>query len=47
VLRPEELLEAIDGQLLDLVDDLTAAVVPPAGIALGRGSASLRLALWS
>ena len=35
VLRAEELLRAVDGQLLDLVDHLAAAVVAPAGIPLG------------
>ena len=35
VIGAEELLEAIDGELLDLVDDLAPAVVPPAGVPLG------------
>ena len=35
VLGAEELLRAVDRDLLDLVDDLAAAVVAPAGIALG------------
>ena len=35
VLGAEELLGAVDRQLLDLVDDLAAAVVAAAGIALG------------
>ena len=35
VLGAEQLLGAIDRQLLDLVDDLAAAVVAAAGIALG------------
>ena len=35
VLGAEELLGPVDGQLLDLVDDLAAAVVALAGIALG------------
>ena len=35
VLGAEELLRPIDGQLLDDVDVLAAAVVAPAGIALG------------
>ncbi len=35
VLGAEELLRAVDGELLDLVHDLAAAVVPPARIALG------------
>ena len=34
VLGAEELLRAVDRELLDLVDDLAAAVVPLAGIAL-------------
>jgi hypothetical protein len=46
VLGAEELLGAVDRRLLDLVHDLTAAVVAPAGIALGvlvRGDAADRL----
>ena len=35
VLRPEELLGPIDGQLLHLVDHRTALVVAPARVALG------------
>ena len=35
VLGAEELLRAVDRQLLDLVDDLAAAVVALAGVALG------------
>ena len=35
VLGAEQLLRAVDRGLLDLVDDLAAAVVAPAGIALG------------
>ena len=35
VLRAEELLQAVDGELLDLVDDLAAAVVAAARVALG------------
>ena len=35
VLGAEELLEPVDGQLLDLVHDLAAAVVPPARVPLG------------
>jgi hypothetical protein len=35
VLGSEQLLRAIDRELLDLVDDLAAAVVAPAGISLG------------
>ena len=35
VLGPEELLRAVDGELLDHVDVLAAAVVAPAGVALG------------
>src|SRR4029077_12062704 len=35
VLRAEERLRAVDRELLDLVDDLAAAVVAPAGVALG------------
>jgi hypothetical protein len=35
VLGAEELLRAVDRELLDLVDDLAAAVVALAGIALG------------
>ena len=34
VLRPEQLLEPVDGQLLDLVDHLTPAVVPLPGVSL-------------
>ena len=34
VLRAEQLLRAVDRRLLDLVDDLAAAVVPLAGVAL-------------
>src|SRR5687768_3787614 len=34
VIGSEERLCAVDGDLLDLVDDLTAPVVPPAGIPL-------------
>ena len=35
VLGAEELLRAVAGQVLDDVDELAAAVVAPAGIALG------------
>ena len=35
VLGAEQLLQPVDGQLLHLVDDLAAAVVPPARISLG------------
>src|SRR4029077_3294289 len=35
VLRREELLEPVDGQLLDLINHLAPAVVPLPGIALG------------
>ena len=34
VLRAEQILRAVDGELLDLVDDLAAAVVPLARISL-------------
>jgi hypothetical protein len=35
VLGGEQLERPVNSQLLDLIDDLTAAVVPPAGISLG------------
>ena len=35
ILSAEQLADAVDGQLLDLVDDLTAAIVAMARIALG------------
>ena len=46
VLRAEELLRPVDRELLDLVDDLAAAVVAPARVALRvlvRGHAAHRL----
>ena len=35
VVGAEELLQPVDGELLDLVDDLAAAVIPPPRISLG------------
>src|SRR6476661_4483514 len=35
VIRPEQLLEPVDGELLDLVDHLAPAIIPPAGIPFG------------
>ena len=34
ILRPEEFLGPVDGQLLDFIDYFAAAVIPPARVAL-------------
>ena len=41
-IRPEELLETVDGELFSLIDEFAAAVIAPARIALGVFVGKLR-----